>query len=376
MWRIAWKAMLADRSRLWTSLSGVAFAVLLTNLQAGLLLGLLQKASLLVESGQADIWVGPRHMSNVDMGTFIPERWLTRIRGMDGVERADPYLVAASQATMPDGRSEVILVIGCNPASLLGGPRPVVAGSVAALADPDGVLVDAFDTAKLGDVQVGTVRELNGRRARVVGLTQGNVGFTNNAYVFTTLERARAKYASGVPAGHCSYFLVKARPGADVAALCARIRQDVPHVDVYDRQDYGRTCMLFWLTRTGVGISFGVATCLGLLIGLAVVAQTLYASVLERLKEFGTLKALGADERCVARFLLTQALGSAALGSMGGLAAAVILANAITSPQAPVVLTTGGALGSVTLVCGVCVLAAWLPYVRVRRIDPASVLRG
>src|SRR5947209_7998419 len=104
MWLLAIKAMLADRGKLLSSLLGVSFAVVLVNLQGGLLLGLIHKASLLVDYGQADIWVGHRHMNNVDMGTFIPERWVNRVRGVDGVERAEPYLVANGQATMPDGR--------------------------------------------------------------------------------------------------------------------------------------------------------------------------------------------------------------------------------------------------------------------------------
>ena len=65
--------------------------------------------------------------------------------------------------------------------------------------------------------------------------------------------------------------------------------------------------MEFWLTRTGIGISFGLAALLGLLVGLAVVAQTLYASVTERIKEFGTLKAMGADDASIGCFPLAQA---------------------------------------------------------------------
>ena len=82
-------------------------------------------------------------------------------------------------------------------------------------------------------------------------------------------------------------------------ALCARIQERVPELDVYDRHTYSWMCMEYWLTRTGIGISFGLAAFLGLLVGLAVVAQTLYASVTERIKEFGTLKAMGADDRCI-----------------------------------------------------------------------------
>src|SRR5215472_3972632 len=97
MWLLAIKAMLADRSKLITALLGVAFSVVLVNLQGGLLLGLIQKASLLVDYGQADIWVGHRHMNNVDIGTFIPERWVHRIRGVPGGERAEPYIVLFEQ---------------------------------------------------------------------------------------------------------------------------------------------------------------------------------------------------------------------------------------------------------------------------------------
>src|SRR6185295_18329328 len=122
MWRLAILAMLADRGKFATCLLGVAFAVVLVNLQGGLLLGLIQKASLLVDHGGADIWVGHRHMNNVDMGGFVPERWVQRLRKIDGVERVDPYIVMFGQAKMPTGKFENVLVVGCEPSSLLGGP--------------------------------------------------------------------------------------------------------------------------------------------------------------------------------------------------------------------------------------------------------------
>ena len=214
MWLLAVKAMLADRGKLATSLLGVTFSVVLINLQGGLLLGLIQKASLLVDYGQADIWVGHRHMNTVDIGTYIPERWIQRIRGVPGVERAEPYLVMFGQATMPDGNFENVIVVGSQAGSLLGNAWVMANGDPHAVRHPDAVLVDAFDAEKLGNCRVGDVREINGRRAKIVGMTRGIVGFTTNPYVFTTLDRARDKYGAGaVPPGQCSYFLVKAKPG-------------------------------------------------------------------------------------------------------------------------------------------------------------------
>lgn len=377
MWQLAIKAMLGDRSKLLVSLMGVAFAVVLVNIQGGLLLGLIRKASLLVDYGGADIWIGHRHMNDAETGSdYIPERWLQRIRSVEGVERADRYLLVMSSFVLKDGHAEYVVIVGCEPASQLGNPWLVGGGDPGVLRQPHGVLVDECDVGRLGTCRIGDVREIGGHRAQIVGMTRGMVSFTTRPYVFTTLERARQQYGAGIPPGRCSYFLVKAQPGTDVAVLVERLRQRVPDLDVYDRSTYGQMSMFHWLTRTGIGISFGLATFLGVLVGLGVVAQTLYASVTERLKEFATLKALGADDRCVARFLAAQALGNALLGSAVGWAAAQVIGHVATSPRAPIEMTGSVAMASIMLVTSVCVLAAWLPYRRIRRLDPASVLRG
>src|SRR5262249_5338539 len=173
MWLLAIKAMVADRGKLLTSLLGVAFSVVLVNLQGGLLLGLIQKASVLVDYGQADIWVGPRHTNNVEMGTFIPERWISRLRGISGVERADPYVIAASHANLRDGRVETVVVVGCDPGSLLGNAWLMAEGDAQAIRRPDAILVDIEEAPKLGNCRIGDSLEINHQLARIQGLTKG-----------------------------------------------------------------------------------------------------------------------------------------------------------------------------------------------------------
>jgi len=378
MWQLALKSLLADRSKLLASVLGVTFAVVLANMQGGFLVGLLRKAALLVDYGGADIWVGHRHMQDAETSCIpIPERWVTRVRAVSGVKRADAYVLANTRMTMPDGHSEFVVVVGCDPSSLLGNPGARIAGNPRVIHQPSGVLVDEGDVAKLGQCQVGDLRELNGRRARVVGFTQGMTNFTTRPYVFTTLDRARHEYGGDVRPGECSYILVQAESGVNVEELVERIRERTHgYLDVYDRDTYSAMSMWYWLLRTGVGISFGLATCLGLLVGLGVVAQTLYTTVTERLKEFGTLKALGADDVCVGRFLLLQALASGTLGALLGLGISSCIAALASTPRAPIVPTGWVAAASVVLVVAVCLLASWLPYERIRRIDPASVLRS
>lgn len=374
MWQLAAKMMLADRSRLLFALGGVAFAIVLANLQFGMLLGFVRKTSQLVDHCEADIWVGHRHALNVDFTSFIQERWVTRVRSVPGVERTDPYLLTAAEAKLRDGRFVQVIVVGCDPSSQLGNAWRMSAGSdPRAIRQPDGILVDVHEAAKLGDCQVGDVLELNGRRAKVVGMTDGIVTFAAVPYAFTTLEHAH--HYGQAPPGACSYFLVKAQPGTDVTALAARIQREVPQMLVLEKDAYSRKTRDFWLIQTGVGLAFGMTALLGIFVGLGVVAHTTYAGVSERLAEYATLKALGADDRCVARFLVAQAVSNAVLGSALGLLISVGVVFAISNPRATVAMPWWLSVVSVLVALLVCLGAAALPYLRLRRLDPASVLR-
>jgi putative ABC transport system permease protein len=129
------------------------------------------------------------------------------------------------------------------------------------------------------------------------------------------------------------------------------------------------------MKRTGLGISFGAATALGLFVGLIIVAQTLYASVLDRIVDFGALKAIGAKESQVRGVILQQAMSLAIVGSMLGLVCVLIVQRLVRTPQAPIAIPWYISLGSCLLVMGVCLVASLLPYWRVRSVDPAMVLQ-
>jgi putative ABC transport system permease protein len=373
---LAIKSFLGDYGKFLTSLLGVSFAVGLINLQGGLLLGMLEQSSLLIDYGEADIWVGHRFMDNLDIGNPIPERWVHRLRGIEGVDRAEPYLVMFSRFQTPDGHLESVIVVGCDTDSLLGNAWAMAEGDRRAIRHPDGILAPVEDLDKLGNCKLGGTYELNNHRARIVGLTRGLVSFTTSPYICTSLRRAQTKYVDPPVPGYCSYFLIRAKPGTDIPALMRRIKARVPELAVYAKREFAIMSMTYWLTRTGLGISFGLAAFLGLLIGLAVVVQTMFAAVTERVKEFATLKALGAADPCLAWFILAQALGNALGGAAVGLLGSWSVGWALNSPRAPIHLTGWVAGLSVGLATLVCLAAAWLPYWRIRRLDPAAVLRS
>ena len=373
MWTLAFKTLVSDRRKVLTALLGVAFSVVLVNLQGGLFLGLIHKASLLVDRGNADIWVGHKRMHNIDFPKEIHLRWVYRLRTIQGVRAAEPYLIGHSMMTLPDGGFEPVFIIGSERGSPLGGAWNLQDGSADALRWNDGVIVDVFDADKLQHPTVGEIREIGGNRVRIVARTRGILGFLVTPYIFTTLERAHRLLNKDPQL--CSYVLLKLDEGARPRQVLDEIRSRLPEADAYTTGEFARMSVAYWMRRTGLGISFGAATVLGLLVGVSIVAQTLYASVLDRLPEFGALKAIGATDKKIFQLLVMQALATAVIGSTIGLCIVHFIQSLWSTPRASILVPWPLSLGSCAVVLAICVVSSLFPYLRVRRIDPAMVLQ-
>ncbi|MGE5193107.1 MAG: ABC transporter permease [Deltaproteobacteria bacterium] len=374
MYSFALKTLLCDRGKLVTGLAGVIFSLVLVNIQGGLYLGLMSKASLLVDHCDADFWVGQRMVEDVDLAHDIPEAWMNRLRGLPGVERVVPYIVGKGTATLPDGRMEDVWVVGSDPATTLGSGWNFVAGSQRDLQRPNAVSFDEVDSRKLGHPRIGDWLEVNGHRARLAARTSGVSGFITMPYLFSTVETARR--LSNMAPGYCSFFLVKARPGEDASRLLTALRKRVPDAVVYTPREFAAISQDYWMKRTGIGVSFGASTLLGLLVGLMMVGQSLYALALDHVGDFATLKALGAEDRHVCRVILLQSLAIAAAGSVAGIAIVLAIRQLWSSPLAPVEIPPALVTLAVGFVFVICLAASLLPYLRIRRIDPAVVMQG
>ncbi|MBI4320543.1 MAG: FtsX-like permease family protein [Chloroflexi bacterium] len=127
-----------------------------------------------------------------------------------------------------------------------------------------------------------------------------------------------------------------------------------------------------------VELLLAIVAVLVLLASGLTVASTMTTTVLERTKEIGLLKALGASETRIALLFVAEATTIGALGGIlgylvGFLVAQVIGQMVFGSAVAPNVIVLPL---SIIVALGVAVLASALPVRRAVRIDPAITLRG
>jgi putative ABC transport system permease protein len=176
--------------------------------------------------------------------------------------------------------------------------------------------------------------------------------------------------------GRTSYILVKLAPGADTAAVRREIAQRLPYNDVHTREAWSAQSRNYWIVQTGIGFSMYITMFLGCLVGVVVVAQTLYASTMEHLKEFGTVKAIGGSNGDIYRILGKQALIAAVFGFGWGTALAWAMAPAATRLELTMIMPLW--LHGVVFVStiGLCLGAAAVSFHKVASIDPAFVFRA
>jgi putative ABC transport system permease protein len=371
---LARRNLFHDKVRLAVTLTGIVFSVVLIVVELGLFVGFTVTTSSLIDHSGADLWVTSRLVPYVELGVPFSERKLYQVRAVPGVAEAQKLIVRWTDWKRPDGRQESVQIVGLNPDASLAQPWNLVEGNVQDLKQPDAIILDEIYKEKLGVRSVGEVFEIRGHRARVVGFTRGIRSFTTSPYVFTTFKRAQ-EY-TGIAEDEAIFILVKTAPGANTAQVQQEILARVRDVEVFTNHEFSRMTQFYWMFTTGAGVAVLLAAVLGLVVGFVVVAQTIYAATMDHLREFGTLKAMGAPNSYVYRVIITQAAISAVIGYVLGMIVSVFVVSASQHGGAAILLPWQMAVGMFFLTLLMCTGAALVSINKVTRLDPAMVFKS
>jgi putative ABC transport system permease protein len=318
-------------------------------------------------------------MAYLEITLPIPYSWVAKIGAIDGVQHAEPLVLRPSIWQSADGTLDYIRVIGFEPAdsSLRLGVSPA---ALTAMRHGD-VATDAAQLASLHAAGVGARGTIHGLPARVAVLTQASQPIISPTFLYASLDSAVAwaplslneimdgQHGSGTP---LNYVLVRVRAPGSVNTVRAAIERALPGARAFPRDEMAAITRRFWVERTKIGFLLLLGASLGVFVGGIVVAQILYASVNEHLREYGTLKALGIGDRALYGAIALQAVTLAVLGYIPGLAIGIgVAAAAAAGRGTPIEITPQGALLAFAVALLTCVVAAFVAVQRAVRVDPA-----
>jgi putative ABC transport system permease protein len=367
-WLLARRNLLRNRARLVVSIGGVALALTLVLALDAIFEGVSRQMTRYIDRSGAEIWVGQAGVRNLHMvASWMPSSVTDDVRAIEGVAAAEPILYTTDSMSAGDERSWAY-VIGLTSTASMGGPWDVVEG--AGQPGPGEAVIDRRFAQRAG-VGLGDQVTMLGRDFRIAGLTEGTASLVNSV-AFVTFDDFAAR-RGGDPA--VSFVLVRAADGAAPDALALAIETRVSGVSVQTTRAFAISERRLGLDMSGDVIS--IMNIIGFIVGLAVVALTVYVATLALRREYGSLKAFGAPTAYLYRVVLTQAGLSVVFGFVAGIAVTAALSAIV--PQTGVNLElaiSGESLVKVGIVAAViAALAALLPIRQIAGLDPAVVAR-
>ncbi|MBV9081704.1 MAG: ABC transporter permease [Acidobacteriaceae bacterium] len=283
---------------------GVQVMSILTIL--GLSRGILNDSAQRAKGTGADIFLKPDTGGTISFSTGqVREAFVDLVRKQPHVARAVGVLMIA----LPGGITNLSGVnipefqrISPGFRFLQGGPPQT----------PDGLIVDEY-YARQNKVQIGETVKLLNHDWHVSGVIQGGV----LARLIVQLRTLQALTGNADPP-RVSQILVKvddpARTDQEVAYLNQLLKGNLRAVSI---QEF--TSQLNINNIPSLKAFIAVITALAVVVGFLVVFLSMYTAVVERTREIGILKALGAKPGTVVGILVREALVLAILGSAIGI---------------------------------------------------------
>lgn len=355
------------------TLLGVVVSVFLMAQQLSLLTGILGRVASFVNGTGVDLWVASLATESSDATDSIPASKVGVAAATPGVAWAAPIVEGIGKVTRPDGVREFVKVMGVEAPRYAGLPLALAPGTTPASLRASGrILLNWNDRPSFASAEPGDRVEIEGRAATVAGFFQGMDPHSPYYYVYANIDDARG--LTDYPQDRVTFVAVGLAPGQRAEEVKARLQARLPDALVRTRAEFRAMEERYFLVRSPVGLVFGMGSAVAAFIGAAIVAVTLYSSAVDRARDYGTLKAIGARRRDLLGLLLSQAWIFAAAGYLLGMAAFYLVRHHYPGlpMAAPPRLVLG--IGAAALVS--CTLASVAAIRRVLQLDPALVFRS
>jgi len=369
MIRLAFRNLFQNKIRLVISVGGVALALLLIFSLDAIFTGVERQITAYIEHSGADIWVSQADVFNMHMASSsLPDSVARKIKHVPGVASVAPILYLTNNVVIGDERN-LAYIIGLPDNAESGIPWSISSGHSL---PRKGEAIINHNVAEKSGIALGDEVEILGEDFEVTGLSEGTASLINSVAFISMddFEELRGSYDT------VSFLLVKVDEGESPQVVAARIQAQVRDVTAQTRGDFANQ-----ERRVVKDMSTDLVTIMnliGFLIGLAVMALTVYTSTLSRRREYGMLKALGASNTDLYSTVLAQAVLSVILGFFFGLVLTLLLTKVAPIFASNLALEVSRTsllkVGSVSLV--IAAFSAMIPIRQIAGLDPAMVFRG
>lgn len=360
-----------NRLRLLAAFAGVGVAVAVMFVELGLLLGILNSQALMATLIRGDLVVLDEGRTDLHKWDRLDRIRLIQVAAVPGVEKVIPVYQTSMGLFDPETNSVRRILGIAFPAEELpfaiGAPQQIAA----ALRVPNTILFDRRSRPIYAEMVQGGNAELDGRNYRVGGFVDLGPDIIHDGAVIMS----EASMFAHEPAARPIMGVIRIEQGADIRSVRDGLAASIPvDAHVLTPEELRQREFAFTLRSAPIGFLFGIGMLAGLVIGSITCYQILFNEIVDRLKQYATLKAMGFSELFLHGVILEQAV----LLSLGGFAGGLLFAWASYAYIADrTALAIGLGFPSIffilVLATVMCVAAGMLALRRVTQADPAEL---
>jgi len=344
------------------SVLAVGVEVSLVLVIVGLTSGLLQETAKRIEGIGADVMLQPPSASVFlsFSGAPMPIKIREKLEDLKYVRAVAPVLLQFSSSGGMD------VIYGIDPESFRGVSGGFVFREGHDMTGPDDILVDDW-AAKAKKVKVGGTFRLLDHDFHVAGIVEHGKGARLFVPLPTLQELAGARDKASV-------FFIKCTRPEHTQAVMDQMRPLFPRYEIRPLKDF-----LSLMTSTdlpGLNTFIESMIALAVAIGFLVIFLSMYTAVIERTREIGVLKSLGASKGYIVKALLSETSVICGVGIVVGIGMSYAARAGFLSffPTLSILITPGWILRAAAIAVGGGLLGASYPAWLASRKDPIEAL--
>jgi putative ABC transport system permease protein len=234
------------------------------------------------------------------------------------------------------------------------------------------------------NVSVGSILKIGARQFRVKGIYKktGQSGNQLDTNIYVDPRAMRDLLGDALPKNQVSRILVVTKDGANVTEVgdAISVRLATAHKVPIGKEDFSvltpqaiqdQVNQIFSI----LGVFLGGIAAISLVVGGIGVANTMFMSVLERTREIGILKALGAKQNVILELFLIESGLIGLMGGFLGILFALLVSFTLNSFGVPSIITTDLLLFSMAFSFVIGVISGFFPARNAAKLDALEALR-
>jgi putative ABC transport system permease protein len=282
----------------------VAIEVTLVIIVVGLTSGLLSESAKRIEGVGADIMVQPPSASvfMAFSGAPMPIAIGTKLEQLEYVQAVAPVLLQFNSTGL-----EIVYGIQQDTFKAVTGGFVFHEGHD--LESPNDIIVDDV-YSKSKKIKLGQTIHVLEHDFHVVGIVEHGKGARLFVFMSTLQDMAGARDKASV-------FFIKCDRADHTAAVMDEIRELLPRYEIRPLKDF--ISLMTSSNLPGLGAFINVMIGIAVVIGFLVIFLSMYTTIIERTREIGVLKALGASKAYIVCIILSETTLLCVAGVFGGI---------------------------------------------------------